>query len=481
MININNIANYSIRTWAIALFVSQSAYAGIPVVQWTQSSGARIFLVESPAIAMVDVKLDFDAGARRDPLGKIGLASVTASTASQGILARGAEPALDENALGEAWADLGASFGASASSDRMIFSLRSLTYPDLLPKSVALAARQLGEPSFAQHVWQRDRQRMIASIKESNTRPATVAGRAFAASVYGGHPYGNEVTEGSLANISIADMQALYARVVQPCRAVVTIVGAVTRAQADVLVSQLLSRLPAAASSASTSASASASTSATNQASVSANSGNCAAFPAVAEVPPLAQPKDERLPFESAQAHVLIGQPGFKRDDPDFFALTVGNYILGGGGFVSRLTAEVREKRGLSYSVYSYFAPALHAGAFTIGLQTRPDQANQAVQVSRDVLAKFVAEGPTEVELKAAKDNLIGGFALRIDSNAKLLDNVANIAWNNLALDYLDTWTQQVNKVTLADIKAAFARKLQPDRMVTVVVGGVPSLVEAAK
>jgi zinc protease len=170
---------------------------------------------------------------------------------------------------------------------------------------------------------------------------------------------------------------------------------------------------------------------------------------------------------------VLIGQPGFKRDDPDFFALTVGNYILGGGGFVSRLTTEVREKRGLAYSVYSYFSPALHAGAFTLGLQTRPDQANQAVQVSRDVVAQFVSEGPTQAELQAAKDNLIGGFALRIDSNAKLLDNASNIAWNNLSLDYLDTWTKQVDKVTLADIKAAFARKLQPQKMVTVVVGGV--------
>ena len=455
MITTKKIAYYSIKMWAIALFVSQNAIAGIPVVHWTQSSGARVFLVESPAIAMVDVKLDFDAGARRDPTGKIGLAGVTASTASQGIAARGADIALDENALGEAWADLGASFSASASSDRMSFSLRSLTYPDLLPKSVALAARQLGEPSFPAQVWQRDRQRMIASIKEANTRPATLAGRAFAAAVYGGHPYGNDVTEGSLNNISIADMQALYARAIRPCRAVVTIVGAVTRVQADALVRQLLSRLPPASAGAASS------------------SGDCAAFPAVAEVPPLAQPKDERLPFESAQAHVLIGQPGFKRDDPDFFALTVGNYILGGGGFVSRLTAEVREKRGLSYSVYSYFAPALHAGAFTIGFQTRPDQANQAVQVSRDVLSNFVAEGPTQAELKAAKDNLIGGFALRIDSNAKLLDNVANIAWNNLALDYLDTWAEQVDKVTLADIKAAFGRKLQPDRMVTVVVGGV--------
>ena len=158
-----------------------------------------------------------------------------------------------------------------------------------------------------------------------------------------------------------------------------------------------------------------------------------------------------------------MGQPGFKRNDPDFFALTVGNYILGGGGFVSRLTEEVREKRGLSYSVYSYFAPGLHAGAFTLGLQTRPDQAAQAVRVARDVVAKFVAEGPTQAELKAAKDNLIGGFPLLIDSNRKLLGNLANIAWNDLPLDYLETWTQQVEKVRVADIKAAFARKLRDD------------------
>jgi zinc protease len=151
--------------------------------------------------------------------------------------------------------------------------------------------------------------------------------------------------------------------------------------------------------------------------------------------------------------------------------LTVGNYILGGGGFVSRLSEEVRQKRGLSYSVYSYFSPALHAGAFAVGLQTRPDQAAQAIAVSRDVIARFVRDGPTDVELEAAKSNLVGGFALRIDSNRKLLDNLSNIAWNNLALDYLDSWTRQVQRVTAADIQQAFARTLQPQRMVTVVVG----------
>lgn len=171
---------------------------------------------------------------------------------------------------------------------------------------------------------------------------------------------------------------------------------------------------------------------------------------------------------------MLIGQPGFQRRDPDFVALLVGNHILGGGGFVSRLTNEVREKRGLSYSVYSYFAAGMHAGAFTVGLQTRPDQAAQAVKVSRDVIARFVAEGPTEAELRAAKDNLIGGFALRIDSNKKLLGNVANIAWNELPLDYLDQWTKKVEALTVADVRTAMAKKLQPERMVTVVVGGKP-------
>jgi zinc protease len=191
----------------------------------------------------------------------------------------------------------------------------------------------------------------------------------------------------------------------------------------------------------------------------------------VAQVQPLARSVNEQLSFGAAQAQVLIGQPGFKRADPDYFALTVGNYILGGGGFVSRLTSEVREKRGLTYSISSAFSPGLHAGSFTVSLQTRPDQAAQAVQLARQVVSDFVANGPTEAELQAAKDNLIGGFALRIDSNRKLLGNLAGIAWNGLPLDYLDTWTQQVEKVTVADIRAAFARKLQPEKMVTVILG----------
>lgn len=449
MIAIKKVAASALCACAGAIFYAPSAWALLPIQHWTEPSGAKVWLVESPVIPMVDVQIDFDAGSRRDPADKSGLASAVALMASKGVKGQGSEAALDENALGEAWADLGAGFEAGADNDALRYSLRSLTDAPLLDHAARLAARQLAEPSWPADIWARDRARWSASLREAATRPANVAAEAFATAVYGSHPYGLRTTPETLARISVPDLQAFHAQTVAACRARVSIVGAVSRSQAQELVTKLLARLPA-------------------------TGAECAPLPAVPEVEPLKAAAEQAIPFASAQAHVLIGQPGFPRRDPDFLALLVGNHILGGGGFVSRLTEEVREKRGLSYSVYSYFAGGLHAGAFTIGLQTRPDQAAQAVKVARDVVQRFVAEGPTEAELRAAKDNLIGGFALRIDSNKKLLGNVANIAWNGLPLDYLDHWTQKVEALTVADVRTAMAKKLQPERMVTVVVGGKP-------
>ncbi len=446
MNTIKNIAAYAAFPWAIALF-SLNSWANLPVQRTVLPSGAQVFVVSSMGIPMVDVQIEFDAGGRRDPRGLEGLASVTSGQFGKGVLAYQGRPALDENQLGEAWADLGASTGASAGDDRMGFSLRSLTYPDLLPKAVALAAQQLAAPAFANALWQRDVQRISASIKEANTKPATIAARRFNAAVYAGHPYGNELTEDSLRRITVEAMRSFYTTHIRACRATISIVGAVTQENAAQLAALLLAGLP---------------------------QNGCDSLPAVAEVAALTAPQNIAVPFESAQAHVLIGQPGYKRSDPDFFALLVGNHILGGGGFTSRLTREVREKRGLSYSVYSYFSPGLHAGQFAIGLQTRPDQAAQAVQVAQDTLAQMVQDGPTAEELQGAKDNLMGGFALRIDSNKKLLDNIANIAWLGLPLDYLTHWTARIDSISLAQVKAAMQRKLQPAKMVTVVVGGSP-------
>lgn len=419
--------------------------AALPIQTFTTAAGTRVYLVQSPTLPMVDVQIDFDAGDRRDPPGKVGLASNVASLTAKGVRAQGGQPALDENQLGEAWADLGASFGGSASDDRMSFRLRSLTRPDTLRQAAELAARQMGQPAYRPEHWDEERERDVAALREARTRPATVAQERFMAALYPQHPYGTATTEEGLRAIRVEDLHAFHRQHLLACRAKVSIVGAVNAAQARELVERLMAHLPRPAA--------------------------CPALPVVAEVQPLTQAQQIRIPFQAAQAQVLLGQPGFKRNDPDFFPLFVGNHILGGGGFVSRLTNQVREQRGLSYSVYSYFAPGLHEGPFAAGLQTRPDQAEQALALTQEIIREFVRSGPTAQELKAAQDNLIGGFPLRLDSNKKWLDQLANIAWNDLPLDYLDRWTERVAAVTVEAVRAAFQRKLQPERMVSVILG----------
>lgn len=439
---------------AIALLgaplLSQAETKGLlPIEHWQQANGAQVWLVQSDSLPMVDVQIDFDGGERRDPSGQIGLAAATANMLGKGVKAAAGQRALNEDQLGEAWADLGASFGASANSDRFTFRLRSLTDPTLLPKATALAAQQIGSPAWPEPIWQRERSQWSAALREAQTRPGTIASDNFGKAVYGTHPYGYTITPQSLQKIDTKAMQQFYAEHVLPCQAKATVVGNVDKAQANQLVQSLLAGLPA--------------------------NAQCSPQPAVAEVAPLTQAAEKRIPFASEQAQVLIGQPGIKRDDPDFLTLLVANHILGGSGFGSRLMEEVREKRGLVYGVYSGFSPGNHAGAFTIGLQTRADQADEAAKLVHEIVADFVANGPTEKELQDAKANLIGGFALRIDSNAKLLGNVANIAWNDLPLDYLNTWSDKVQAITVDDIRTAVQKHLQPDAMVTVVVGGAAS------
>ncbi len=427
-----------------ACLLSGAAHATIPVEHWTHPSGARVYLVNSPGIPMVDVQIDVDGGSRREPPAQTGLANATASLLSGGVLAHSGRPALDENALSVAWVDLGAQFGASASSDRFTVQLRSLTDAAILPRAVALAAQQLAAPAWPDRVWQRNRERSAAALREAQNRPATVAAQAFAPALYGDHPYGRYVTPATLNAVSVADMQAFYRRHMNACRAQVTVVGAVDRTAVQAIVDPLMAAIAP---------------------------HGCTDLPPVAEVKPLTAAAEKRIPFKAAQAQISIGQPGIARNHPDFFPLLVGNHILGGGGFTARLTTEVREKRGLTYGVYSGFSPGRHAGAFQIGMTTRPDQADEAVRVVRDTLTNYLKDGPSEAELQAAKDFLIKGFALRIDSNRKLLDNVANIAWNGLPLDYLDTWTAQIGRLTRDEVHRAMQRALQPDRMVTVVVG----------
>jgi len=307
----------------------------------------------------------------------------------------------------------------------------------------------LRSPAFPEAAIEREKARVIASLKDADTKPATIVARTFARALFGDHPYvlrsSGEVQ--TVAALTRADLQQFYRDHYHADRAVVAIMGDVTRARAAAIAEELTRGLP--------------------------NSGSAlAAMPPVAA---LTAPIANEVAHPSAQAHILLGQPGMKRDDPDYFPLWVGNYVLGGGGFSSRLYEQVREKRGLSYSVYSGFIPYQQPGPFQIGLQTRNDQVEQALRVVRDVLKDFVTNGPTQAELDAAKQNVIGGFALRIDSNDKILNYLAVIGFYRLPLDYLDAFTARVEAVTLDQIRDAFRRRIDPERLATVVVGGKPA------
>ena len=188
-------------------------------------------------------------------------------------------------------------------------------------------------------------------------------------------------------------------------------------------------------------------------------------------VPALTSEKKVVLEHPSVQTHILVGQPGMKRGDPDYFPLYVGNHILGGGGMISRLFDEIREKRGLSYSAYSYFSPMREDGPFIAGLQTRTDQAQAALDLLMLNLRQFVEQGPAEEELIASKKNITGGFPLQLDSNRDILNYIAVIGYYGLPMDYLETFTANVEAVTVEKIKDAFRRRLAPDRLAIVMVG----------
>lgn len=429
----------------LCLFVS-SAHAALNIQHWTLSNGARIYFVENHTIPILDVNVDFDAGSRRDPAGKAGTASLTNGMLARGIRAAtlpdgSNEPELSEAEISDALADVAAQRGGGPGVDRAGMGVRTLSSAAEREQSVRLLARLLAHPSMPEAFLARDKARTVASIRESLTKPEYIADKSFWRLAYGSHPYGTETTVETVESITREDLLAFHRRHYVANRAVVSIIGDISREQANAIATELTRRLP--------------------------QGESLSPLPDVAP----STGTEQRIPHPASQAHILVGMPALSRGDPDFFALTIGNYILGGGGFVSRISREVREQRGLAYSSYSYFSPMAQSGPYQAGLQTRKDQTDEALNVVRDTIAKFLREGPTDAELKAAKDNLIGGFPLRIDNNRKILDNLAMIGYHQLPLDYLDTWTAQVGKVTIADIRAAFARKLSMDRMVTVVVG----------
>jgi len=420
------------------LMMNLSAEAGVKIQQWQTTTGAEVYFVENHDLPIVDLSVNFSAGSVRDTAEKSGLAGIT-----RYLMALGAAGMSDE-VIANKMADIGAILGGEFTSDRATFKLRTLSSVREQTQALEVFVKVLQKPDFPQTVLDREKARIIAGLQESATQPESIANKAFMAALYGKHPYSLEESGEveTVSKINREDLQAFYAKYYGAKGSVIAMMGDLTREQANQIAENLSGNLPKAS----------------------------APEPIPSVILP-SQAIEQRIAHPASQSHILLGYPGIKRGDADLFPLYVGNYILGGGGFVSRLTEEVREKRGLVYSVYSYFMPMAELGPFQIGLQTKKEQADVALNLVRETFDKFLKDGVTEKELTAAKANIIGGFPMRIDSNAKILDYLAMIGFYHLPLNYLDEYNGNVDKVTVAQIKETFNRRLKPENFVTIVVG----------
>jgi zinc protease len=437
--NLNNIKNRLLLT--TLLFVMHiSAQAAVNIQHWQTSTGAHVYFVENHDLPIVDVSVNFPAGSSRDTAEKSGVAGITRYMMTLGAAG------LSDEAISNQLADVGAVLGGEFDTDRAAFKLRTLSSAREQKQALDVFTKVLQKPDFPDQVLSREKARIISGLQEAATQPESIGNRAFMKAMYGTHPYSlDESGEiDTVTKIKREDLQAFYTQYYSATSAVIAMIGDLTREQANQVAESLVSGMP--------------------------QSANPRPIASVA-LPTKAI--EQRIAHPASQSHILLGYPGIKRGDPDLFPLYVGNYILGGGGFVSRLTEEVREKRGLVYSVYSYFMPMGELGPFQIGLQTKKEQAQDAIQLVNETLTKFLKNGVTEAELKAAKANIIGGFPMRIDSNSKILDYLAVIGFYKLPLSYLDEYNASVAKVTATQIKDAFNRRIKPENFVTVIVGDV--------
>ena len=428
-------------TLFLALFsFTQLASAALPVQHWQLPNGAQVYFIEDHDLPMIDVSIDFPAGSAYDPTGQDGLASLT-----QRLLDQGAGK-LSDVQIADTLADTGAQLGGHFDADRAGLTLRSLSEPEQEQTSLNIFASLLAQPSFDPAVTDREKARVVDALKTADGEPQTLAAVAFQRAIFGQHPYAHRES-GEIATVSkltADDLRAFWRSHYNASHAIIALVGDMTRTQADQIANNLTIGLP---------------------------DSRFAANTAIPPVPALTAASEKTIVFPSKQSQIFIGQPGVARGDPDYFALYTGNYVLGGGGFDSRLMNDVRQKHGLAYSVYSYFLPMREAGPFEIGLQTRTAATQQALAVVHQTVSDFMAKGVTAAELTQAKNSIIGGFPLRIDSNQKLLEYLAVIGFYHLPTDYLDTFSQRVAHVTQAQIHQAFLAHIQPSRMVTVIVG----------
>lgn len=411
----------------------------LPIQTWTTPQGAHVFFVPSPDLPMLDLRLLFPAGSSSDQ-DKFGISSLTNAVLMTGTKTFNADQ------IAKQFDQLGVSLSHDTNQDYAVLGLRSLSADQSLNPTIKLLAHILAAPSFPAKEFVRMQKQSLLAIQATQQAPGNVANDLFFKALYGKQAYAHPVlgTAETVAALTRQDLLRFYQAHYTANQASLILVGDITETQAKTIAEQLSAALPTATKRAPSPS------------------------PFTKEI---RNASCQQVNFPSAQANILMGEIGIARDDPDFFPLMLGNHIIGGSGLSSRLFQEVRNKKGLVYSVYSGFMPLKEKGPFLIGLQSRNEKASEALSTVHETLSKFVKEGPSAEELASAKRNMIGTFYVNLASNSAMTSALSKLAFYQLPLDYFDTYTQKIQAVTGNQVRQAMQRHVHPDQLLTVIVG----------
>ena len=410
------------------------------IQQVTSPKGIKAWLVEDHSIPMMALQFAFEGGSSQDPKGKEGLANFLTAMLDEGagdIKSKKFQALLDEMAI---------QMEFSASRDAFDGNFKTLTRNR--DKALDLMYLALNKPRFDKKAMQRMRAQLLTGLKFDAKSPNKIATRAWFEAAYGDHPYGRPTkgTEESLKSITAGDLEAYRHRIFARNTLKIGVVGDITAKELAVALDRLFGDLP-----------------------------QKAELVPVPEITQLKGPVRKVIHMDNPQSVAQFGHQGIKREDKDFIPAYVLNYILGGGGFASRLMEQVREKRGLAYSVYSYLYPLDHGAMFLGGVATKNDKLEESLEVITSELKRMAEKGPTKEELENARRYLTGSYPLRFDTSSKIASQLLWIQMDNLGIDYIDTRNRKIQAVTLEQIKSVAKRLLHPERLIITIVGNPKS------
>ena len=419
---------------AVALAFVTTSRASTAVERVVTPSGIEAWLVREPSVPLIALDFAFRGGANQDPQDRPGVATMTAALIDEGA------GDVDAKTYHERLENKAIELGFEADRDHFSGSVRTLV--ENTDEAFDLLKLALTAPRFDSEAVERIRGQLLSNLRRQATSPNEIANREWWATAFAGHPYGRPVagTVESVSAISADELKAYTRRVFARDMLKVAIVGNIDAARASEIVEKVFAGLPAHAELA-----------------------------PVAAAAPQGLGRTVAINLDVPQSVVVVGGAGIPRKDPDFIAAFIVNHILGGGSFSSRLYREVRETRGLAYSVYSSLVPLSHAALFMGGTATRADRANQTLDVVQQEIRRLAETGPTEEELAKAKSFLKGSFGLRFDTSTKIAAQLVQIQLDDLGIDYIDRRNGLIEAVTLGDVRRVAKRLLDGGLLVTVV------------